>query len=101
MLIRSGDTAHGGTLRGMCLSQGVAAFSRIHELAVVDRIGSGDSFAGALLFACSVQKKETDAIEFATSAAVWKHTVPGDWNRGSVAEIEALAGGAGGAFVRR
>jgi 2-dehydro-3-deoxygluconokinase len=101
-LIRTGETAHGGTLRGMSVSAGGSAcFSRQHELAIVDRIGSGDSFAGALLFAVSAGMSETAAIEFATAAAVWKHTIPGDWNRGSLAEIEALAGGAGGAFVKR
>jgi hypothetical protein len=40
-------------------------------------------------------------VEFATAAALWKQTVPGDgmlerWN-----DIEALAGGAGGAVVKR
>jgi 2-dehydro-3-deoxygluconokinase len=101
MLIRTGDTAHGGTLRGLGSFQGTAAFSRQHELAVVDRIGSGDSFAGAFLFACASAMEPQAAVEFATAAAVWKHTIPGDWNRASVAEIEALAGGAGGAFVKR
>ena len=101
MLIRTGATAHGGTLRGMCYFNGSAAFSRLHELAVVDRIGSGDSFAGALLFACASAMELQAAIEFATAAAVWKHTIPGDWNRASIADIEALAGGAGGAFVKR
>ena len=101
MLIRSGDTAHGGTLRGMWSAEGTPVFSRKHELAIIDRIGSGDSFAGALVYACAAGMEAGAAIDFATAGAVWKHTVPGDWNRGSVAEIQALAGGAGGAFVKR
>jgi 2-dehydro-3-deoxygluconokinase len=101
MLIRSGETAHEGALRGMCFSNRGAAFSRNHALGIVDRIGSGDSFAGALLFALASGMEHVDAIEFSTAAAVWKHTIPGDWSRGSVAEIEALARGAGGAFVKR
>jgi 2-dehydro-3-deoxygluconokinase len=100
-LIRSGDTAHGGTLRGLSVSEGRPVFSRKHELAIVDRIGSGDRFAGALLYACATGMAADAAIDFATAAAVWKHTIPGDWNRCSVAEIQALAGGAGGAFVKR
>ncbi len=101
MLVRSGETADGGTLRGMFSTPTSTAFSRTHELSVVDRIGSGDSFAGALLHAVSHTLPTAEAVEFATAAAVWKHTIPGDWNRGSLEEIRALALGAGGAFVRR
>ncbi len=101
MLIRSGDSAHEGTLRGMFFEGGRAHFSRPHELAVVDRIGSGDSFAGALLCGLVRGMGAQEVVEFATAAAVWKHTIPGDWARGGFGEIQALAGGAGGAFVKR
>lgn len=101
MLIRSGDSAHEGSLRGMLFDGSDAFFSRTHGLAVVDRIGSGDSFAGALLYAQASGRSARESIELATAAAVWKHTIPGDWSRGSLADIEALAGGAGGAFVKR
>jgi 2-dehydro-3-deoxygluconokinase len=101
MLIRSGEAAHTGTLRGMFFDGQSAVFSRTHELAVVDRIGSGDSFAGALLFARQAGMGAQEVVEFATAAAVWKHTVPGDWARGGRSEIEAFAGGTGGGVVRR
>lgn len=101
MLVRSGDTAHGGSLRGIFYDGSQAAFSRTYELAVVDRIGSGDSFAGASIFAKMSGMAPQEVVEFGTAAAVWKHTIPGDWNRGSVAEIQALAAGAGGGVVKR
>jgi 2-dehydro-3-deoxygluconokinase len=99
--IRSGETAQGGTLRGGLFDGTKMAFSRTHELSVVDRIGAGDSFAGALLFAHAAGRTAQESVEFATAAAVWKHTVPGDWIRGSLSDIEALAAGAGGAVVKR
>ncbi len=99
--IRTGETAQGGTLRGMYWDGETFAFSRTHELSVVDRIGAGDSFAGALLYALVTRKSAQQAVEIATAAAAWKHTIPGDWFRGSLADVEALAGGAGGAVVKR
>lgn len=101
MLVRSGETAHGGSLKGMFFDGRRSVFSRTHELSVVDRIGSGDSFAGAVIFAKMSGMGPEEVVEFGTAAAVWKHTIPGDWNRGSVEEIKALAAGAGGGRVRR
>jgi 2-dehydro-3-deoxygluconokinase len=76
-------------------------FSRTHEFRVVDRIGAGDSFASALLHVCSAGREPQQMVEFATAAAVWKHTILGEWVRGSWSNIEALAKGVGGAVVRR
>ena len=76
-------------------------FSRTHELSLVDRIGAGDSFSGALLHACSAGRDPQQIVEFATAAAVWKHTILGEWVRGSWSDIEALAKEVGGAVVRR
>jgi len=101
MVIRTGETAHGGTLRGMLFDGQQAVFSRNHELAVVDRIGTGDSFAGAMLHARMRGLAAQEAVDFATAAAVLNHTIPGDWARGSIEEVEALANGASGGVVRR
>ena len=79
----------------------VVAFSRRHEITIVDRVGAGDSFTGGLIHALLRGDEPARAIEFAAATAAWKHTIPGDWNRGSVAEIEALAGGSGGGRIGR
>jgi 2-dehydro-3-deoxygluconokinase len=99
--IRSGETAQGGTFQGMYSDGSDTHFSRTHELSVIDRIGSGDSFAGALLYALHQEMAPQESVEFATAAAVLKHTVPGDWFRGSRRDVESLAGGSGGAVVKR
>ena len=101
MSCRAGDSATHTTFRGMIHSAGASAFSRRHEITVVDRVGAGDSFTGGLIHALLRGDEAARAIEFAAATAAWKHTVPGDWNRGTVAEIEALAGGSGGGRIGR
>lgn len=101
MLIRSGATADGGQLQGLLWDGGCAHVSAVHELSVVDRIGSGDCFAGAMLYAKMQGMLPGARVAFATAAAVWKHTIPGDWSRGRAAQLQALAEGKGGGIVQR
>jgi 2-dehydro-3-deoxygluconokinase len=68
---------------------------------LVDRIGGGDSFAAGLIFA-QLEKRPLDhALRFAVAASALKQTIPGDFNRASVAEVERLAAGDEGGRVRR
>ena len=101
MSCRAGDSATHTTFGGMIHSAGADVFSRRHEITVVDRVGAGDSFTGGLIHALLRGDEPARAIEFAGATAAWKHTIPGDWNRGTVAEIEALAGGIGGGRIGR
>jgi 2-dehydro-3-deoxygluconokinase len=101
MTCRAGDSASHTTFRAMIHSGGVSAFSRRHEITVVDRVGAGDSFTGGLIHALLRGDENARAIEFAAATAAWKHTIYGDWNRGTVAEIEALVGGTGGGRIGR
>jgi 2-dehydro-3-deoxygluconokinase len=108
MTCRAGDSATHTTFRAMLHGLGGSAsaavggvFSRRHDITVVDRVGAGDSFTGGLIHALLRGDEAARAIEFAAATAAWKHTIPGDWNRGSVAEIEALAGGSGGGRIGR
>ena len=75
--------------------------SREHQITIVDRVGAGDSLTGALIFSVMRGDAPQQTIEFAVAASVLKHTVPGDYNFVSLAEVEALATGAGGGRVRR
>ncbi|MBI4882114.1 MAG: hypothetical protein HY812_21005 [Planctomycetes bacterium] len=75
--------------------------SRKHRVHVVDRVGAGDAFCAGLIHALLDGKEDAAALEFAVAAACLKHTVEGDFNCASVAEVEALAGGqAAGRVVR-
>ena len=76
--------------------------SRRYEITdIVDRVGGGDAFAGGLIYALVTGKKPEDALNFAVAASCLKHSIPGDFNRVSVKEVEALSGGDGSGRVQR
>jgi 2-dehydro-3-deoxygluconokinase len=68
---------------------------------LVDRIGGGDSFAAGLVFAELDGRPLDQALRFAVAASALKQTIPGDFNRVSVAEVEQLAAGDEGGRIRR
>ena len=76
-------------------------FSKSYHLRIVDRVGGGDSFGGGLIYALLSGKSTQEAIEFAVAASALKHSVEGDYNRVTVAEVEKLAGGDGSGRVQR
>lgn len=68
---------------------------------IVDRVGGGDSFAGGLIYSLVTGKKPSDALNFAVAASCLKHSIPGDFNRVTVKEVEALCGGDASGRVQR
>ena len=76
-------------------------FSKKYDVHIVDRVGGGDSFGGGLTYAMINKYSPQDAIEFAVAASCIKHTVEGDFNHATVAEVQALAGGDGSGRVQR
>ncbi|HLN54968.1 MAG TPA: sugar kinase [Bacteroidales bacterium] len=69
---------------------------------IVDRVGGGDSFMGGLIYGLlTYQGDDQKALNFAVAASCLKHTIPGDFNLVSVAEVEQLVkGDASGRVVR-
>ncbi|KCZ57503.1 sugar kinase [Hyphomonas chukchiensis] len=64
--------------------------SRSHELVgIVDRIGGGDAFAAGVLHGLLTDMPPDHLIEFAAAASALKHSIPGDFNLASVADVEA------------
>ncbi|TDI93300.1 MAG: sugar kinase, partial [Caldithrix sp.] len=53
---------------------------------IIDRVGGGDAFAGALIFALLSKKNAKDALQFAVAASCLKQTIPGDFNLVSAEE---------------
>jgi 2-dehydro-3-deoxygluconokinase len=68
---------------------------------IVDRVGSGDSFAAGLIYAYQMLPTRQEALEFAAAASCLKHSVHGDFSRSSVEEVEALLKGGGSGRVLR
>lgn len=78
-----------------------AEFSRQYDIQIVDRVGSGDSFGGALIYALETKHDDKYSIEFAAAASCIKHTIEHDFNMVNVSEVETLAGGNGSGRVQR
>lgn len=76
--------------------------SRRYEITdMVDRVGAGDSFAAALIYALNTYDDRQDVLEFSVAASCLKHSIPGDFNRVSVSQIEKLLAGDGSGRVQR
>jgi len=66
------------------------AQSRRWQVRVTDRVGGGDSFCAALIHALLAGREHGDALQFATAASALKLTIPGDFNRVTADEVDAL-----------
>ena len=86
--------------RGAVYAGGPLAVSREYDLEIVDRVGGGDAFAAGAVYALGEGFPTAKAAEFAAAASALAHTLEGDANLVSLAEITALAEG-GGAAIRR
>ena len=75
--------------------------SQRYSVRLVDRIGGGDSFAAGLIFGLVTGRPPEEALRFAVAASALKQTIPGDFNRVSLQEVEALAGGDASGRVKR
>jgi len=72
-----------------------------YEIHIVDRVGGGDSFSGALIYALLNQKSLKEAAELGAAASCLKHSVPGDFNHVTLKEVENLAKGDKSGRVKR
>ena len=76
--------------------------SRRYEMTdIIDRVGGGDSFASALIYGLTAYADRQESLEFAVAASCLKHSISGDFNRVSVAEVEHLMGGDASGRVQR
>ncbi len=107
--LRGSVSASHNTWSGMLFQDGETYFApmidgqlRPYEIThIVDRVGAGDSFVAGLLFSLMQGRHPQDAIAFATAASCLKHSIPGDYNMSSVADVEALLSGSGSGRVIR
>jgi len=76
--------------------------SRHYEIAdIVDRVGTGDSFAAGLIYGLLTGMNDETALDWATAASCLKHSVLGDYNLVSVIEVERLMKGEASGRVQR
>ena len=76
--------------------------SRYYDIThIVDRVGGGDCFAGGLIHGLLNLGSSKEALEFAVAASCLKHSIPGDFNRFTVDEVNGLLKGGGSGRVQR
>lgn len=76
--------------------------SRHYEIThIVDRVGGGDSFAGGLIYGLNMLETKQEALEFAVAASCLKHSLPGDFSRFTLDEVNNLLKGDGSGRVQR
>lgn len=69
---------------------------------IVDRVGGGDSFMGGLVYGLIAYPGDNQkALDFAVAASCLKHTIYGDANLATIAEVKQLMGGDASGRVSR
>jgi 2-dehydro-3-deoxygluconokinase len=82
-------------------STGTMHRSQRYDVRLVDRIGGGDSFAGGLIYGLVTGRSPEASLRFAVAASALKQTIPGDFNRVSVEEVDRLEAGDASGRVQR
>ena len=100
--MRDGDSADSNGWAA-CVRDGSGFYaSRYYEVGhIVDRVGAGDAFAAGLIFGRIAGRTAQETLEFATAAGCLKHSIPGDFARLTVAEVDALVHGNNGGRIQR
>lgn len=79
------------TFAGILYSNGTMKHTRVFDIDnVIDCVGVGDAFCGAMLYAQTAFSDEQKRVNFSTAASVLKNTIAGDYNMVKAAEVEAL-----------
>ena len=75
--------------------------TKSYEVRIVDRVGSGDSFASGFIYGLVTGMPMADAAEFGVAASALKHTIPGDLNHATLNDVKELMKGDGSGRVQR
>jgi 2-dehydro-3-deoxygluconokinase len=100
--LRGSLSASRNTWSGLLWRQGQLYTPPSYDISpIVDRVGGGDSFCAGLIYGLRVYDDTQLALDFAVAASCLKHTIPGDFNLVSIAEVEKLMGGDASGRVSR
>jgi 2-dehydro-3-deoxygluconokinase len=99
--LRGSISASDNTWSGMLYRDEKICFAPVYTVHIVDRVGGGDSFCGALIRCLLEGYEDQEAINFAVAASCLKHSIEHDFNLVSIQEAEALAAGNASGRVQR
>ncbi|MGI6572378.1 MAG: PfkB family carbohydrate kinase [Fermentimonas sp.] len=92
--LRGSINANHNTWGGCLYSDKLYSSKRYDITHIVDRVGGGDSFMAGLIYGLLTYKGDDQkALDFAAATSCLKHTVYGDFNLVTVAEVERLIQG--------
>jgi 2-dehydro-3-deoxygluconokinase len=100
-LRESHSAHHNGWSAVMATRTGYFCSRRYEITDVIDRVGAGDSFAAGFIYGMLTGLDEARTLDFATAASCLKHSIPGDFNRVRVSEVETLMRGDASGRVQR
>jgi len=67
--------------------------SRTYALQIAERLGGGDAFGAGIIHGCCRGWSSQLTVDFATAASALKHTIPGDLNLVTEAEVMRIVEG--------
>lgn len=100
LTVRKTFSADKNGFYGMICDGGNAYFSKKYETDIIDRVGSGDAYDGAMIRSYLLGHDPKTSVELAAAAAALKHSVQGDFSRVTAEELEAFAAGGDGRVQR-
>jgi 2-dehydro-3-deoxygluconokinase len=101
--LRGSLSATHNTWSGVLWQAGQFYTAPTYDIAfIVDRVGGGDAFAGGLIYGLRAWPDDPgQALHFATAASCLKHSIYGDFNLASAAEVKTLMAGDASGRVSR
>jgi len=93
--LRGSLSASHNTWSGILWHRGQVYTAPTYDIThIVDRVGGGDSFMAGLIYGLDTYGDDVQsALNFAVAASCLKHSIVGDFNLVTVAEVEKLMGG--------
>jgi 2-dehydro-3-deoxygluconokinase len=93
--LRGSLSASHNTWSGVLWVQGKFFTAPTYDIThIVDRVGGGDAFMAGLIYGLRTYGEDyARALGFAVAASCLKHSIFGDFNLVTVAEVEAILGG--------
>lgn len=99
--LRESVSANDNNWSAILYDGGKKYMSRKYAMHVVDRIGGGDAFCAGLIYGMVNNYDLQHSLDFAVATSCLKHSVEGDFNLVSVAEVEALISSSGSGRIQR
>ena len=99
--LRENITVWRNNWTAIILADGRIYEDQTYEVEVVDRVGSGDAFAGGFLYGYLTGKGIETSLKYGNAGALLKHSCPGDLAWFTLEEVEKLIAGKGDLRISR